>query len=95
MKQNINEMYLSSGVRSPNLASSIHFSSKGPTAGVLNVSELPKETITTESTVTTEADETDMTASTDEVLHMSDLLLEHFCLQRHLRNDEFILHISP
>lgn len=56
------------GVRSPNLASSIHFSSKGPTAGVLNVSELPKETITTESTVTTEADETDMTASTDELL---------------------------
>lgn len=73
-------MYLSSGVRFPNLASSLSFSSKGPTAGVLNVSELPKETITT--TATTEADEMDMTASTDKVLHMSDLPLEHFCHQR-------------
>ncbi|XP_048027911.1 guanine nucleotide-binding protein-like 3 [Megalobrama amblycephala] len=52
------------GVRFPNLASSLSFTSKGPTAGVLNVSELPKETITT--TATTEADEMDMTtASTD------------------------------
>ncbi|XP_039512105.1 guanine nucleotide-binding protein-like 3 isoform X1 [Pimephales promelas] len=51
------------GVRFPNLASSIHFSSKGPTAGVLDVSELPKETITT--TVT---EETDMAVSTDEML---------------------------
>lgn len=73
-------MYLSSGVRFPNLASSLSFTSKGPTAGVLNVSELPKEMITT--TATTEADEMDMTASTDKVLHMSDLSLEHFCYQR-------------
>ncbi|XP_067244710.1 guanine nucleotide-binding protein-like 3 [Chanodichthys erythropterus] len=51
------------GVRFPNLASSLSFTSKGPTAGVLNVSELPKETITT--TATTEADEMDMTTSTD------------------------------
>lgn len=86
MKQNINEMYLSSGVRSPNLASSINFSSKGPTAGVLDVSELPKETITT-----TEADETDMTFSTDEVLHMSHLPLS----SETMRNDELVLHISP
>lgn len=73
-------MYLSSGVRFPNLASSLSFISKGPTAGVLNASELPKETIT--MTATTEADEMDMTASTDKVLHMSDLPLEHFCHPR-------------
>lgn len=76
-------MYLSSGVRFPNLASSISFTSKGPTAGVLNASELPKETITmTATTETTEADEMGVTASTDKVLHMSDLPLEHFCHQR-------------
>ncbi|KTG45564.1 hypothetical protein cypCar_00026011 [Cyprinus carpio] len=43
------------GVRFPNLASSISFNARGPTAGVLNVSELPKETITI--TAPTEADE--------------------------------------
>lgn len=62
-------MYLSSGVRFPNLASSISFNSRGPTAGVLNVSELPKESITI--TAATEADEKmDETANTEEVLLM-------------------------
>ncbi|XP_052425233.1 guanine nucleotide-binding protein-like 3 [Carassius gibelio] len=53
------------GVRFPNLASSISFNSRGPTAGVLNVSELPKESITI--TAATEADEKmDETANTEE-----------------------------
>ncbi|XP_016334851.1 guanine nucleotide-binding protein-like 3 [Sinocyclocheilus anshuiensis] len=51
------------GVRFPNLSSSISFNSRGPTAGVLNVSELPKETITT--TVTDEADEKEMDVTVD------------------------------
>uniref|UniRef100_A0A672N0D0 Guanine nucleotide-binding protein-like 3 n=1 Tax=Sinocyclocheilus grahami TaxID=75366 RepID=A0A672N0D0_SINGR len=74
------------GVRFPNLASSISFNARGPTAGVLNVSELPKETITI--TAPTEADEKmDGTVNTEEVLHMrgyesfsNDAL--HFCHQR-------------
>ncbi|XP_016107392.1 guanine nucleotide-binding protein-like 3 [Sinocyclocheilus grahami] len=53
------------GVRFPNLASSISFNARGPTAGVLNVSELPKETITI--TAPTEADEKmDGTVNTEE-----------------------------
>ncbi|KAL0181708.1 hypothetical protein M9458_024114, partial [Cirrhinus mrigala] len=57
------------GVRFPNLASSISFNSRGPTAGVLNVNELPKETVTT-----TEEDEeeTEVTVNTEEVPSMSD-----------------------
>ncbi|XP_051529023.1 guanine nucleotide-binding protein-like 3 [Myxocyprinus asiaticus] len=51
------------GVRFPNLASSISFNSKGFTAGVLDVSELPKETT---STTTTDVKVMDMTANTEE-----------------------------
>ncbi|XP_067287459.1 guanine nucleotide-binding protein-like 3 [Pseudorasbora parva] len=54
------------GVRFPNLASSISFNSKGPTAGVLNESELPKETITTTATTVADEVEVDVTASKDE-----------------------------
>ncbi len=67
----LNNVYLSSGVRFPNLASSISFNARGPTAGVLNVSELPKETIII--TAPTEADEKmDGTVTTEEVLPMRD-----------------------
>lgn len=31
------------GVRFPNLSSSVTFTSKGPTAGLVNVSDIPKE----------------------------------------------------
>lgn len=81
----LNNVYLSSGVRFPNLASSISFNARGPTAGVLNVSELPKETITI--TAPTEADEKKMdgTISTEEVLPMRESFSNdalHFCHQR-------------
>ncbi|XP_050978444.1 guanine nucleotide-binding protein-like 3 [Labeo rohita] len=52
------------GVRFPNLASSISFNSRGPTAGVLNVNELPKETVTT--TEEEEDKETEETVNTEE-----------------------------
>ncbi|XP_051966931.1 guanine nucleotide-binding protein-like 3 [Xyrauchen texanus] len=52
------------GVRFPNLASSISFNSKGFTAGVLSVSELPKEIPTSRTTADVEV--MDMTANTDE-----------------------------
>ncbi|KAK2873970.1 hypothetical protein Q8A67_021123 [Cirrhinus molitorella] len=61
-----NENVLKSA-RFPNLASSISFNSRGPTAGVLNVSELPKETVTTTATEEDddEEEETDMTINTE------------------------------
>lgn len=57
-------------MRFPNLASSISFTSRGPTAGVLNVNELPKETVTT--TEEEEDKETEETVNTEEVLPMRD-----------------------
>ncbi|KAL1266082.1 hypothetical protein QQF64_004109 [Cirrhinus molitorella] len=63
-----NENVLKSA-RFPNLASSISFNSRGPTAGVLNVSELPEETVTTTATEEEDDDddeeETDMTINTE------------------------------
>ncbi|XP_051531551.1 guanine nucleotide-binding protein-like 3 [Myxocyprinus asiaticus] len=52
------------GVRFPNLASSISFNSKGFTAGVLSVSELPKEIPT--SSTTADVEVMDMTANIKE-----------------------------
>lgn len=51
-------------VRFPNLASCISFDSNGPTAGVLNVSELPKETIT--KTATADEEKMETVANADE-----------------------------
>ncbi len=69
----LNHVYLSSGVRFPNLASSISFNARGPTVGVLNVSELPKETITiTAPTITADEKEMNGTINTEEVLPMRD-----------------------
>ncbi len=65
-------MYLSSGVRFPNLASSISFNARGPTVGVLNVSELPKETITITAPTITADEKMNGTINTEEVLPMRD-----------------------
>ncbi|XP_043107640.1 guanine nucleotide-binding protein-like 3 [Puntigrus tetrazona] len=54
------------GVRFPNLASSISFNARGPTAGVLNVSELPKETITITAPAEADEEEMDGTVNTEE-----------------------------
>lgn len=51
-------------VRFPNLASCISFDSSGPTAGVLDVSELPKE-ILTQTATTTDAEEEKMETTTN------------------------------
>ncbi|KTF71054.1 hypothetical protein cypCar_00047649 [Cyprinus carpio] len=50
----------------PNLASSISFNSRGPTTGVLNVSELTKETITTTAKEEADEKEMDVTVNTEE-----------------------------
>ncbi|XP_073731978.1 guanine nucleotide-binding protein-like 3 isoform X1 [Misgurnus anguillicaudatus] len=53
-------------VRFPNLASSISFNSKGPTAGVLKVSEMPTEKQTAvKMTTTTEVEKMDTVSNTE------------------------------
>lgn len=71
----------------PNLASSISFNSRGPTTGVLNVSELTKETITTTAKEEADEKEMDVTVNTEEVLPMRDYEsirndASQFCHQR-------------
>lgn len=60
-------MYLFLGVRFPNLASSISFNSKGPTAGVLNVgtTEMRMKTV-----VTAEVEEMGTVSNTETVFYI-------------------------
>lgn len=62
-------MYLFPGVRFSTLASSISFNSKGLTAGVLNVSEMPTPKRTTKA-VAADVEEIEMISNTEKVFYI-------------------------